>query len=240
MQDLHIDSDTSTQERVLQLVVERGPISATELARLLELTPAGVRRHIAALEREDRIAVHDPAGPELRRRGRPARFYVATDAGRSGLSHSYSEIATAALEYLGTVGGAEAVEHFADARLSELERRYQPRIDAAGPDTRDRARALAVALAEDGYAATIRDVGSENVAVQLCQGNCPVLAVAEAYPQLCDAETRSFSRMLGVHVQRLATLAGGEHVCTTHIPVSTAIGRPSTTPSPSGDDTEGN
>jgi hypothetical protein len=27
-----------------------------------------------------------------------------------------------------------------------------------------------------------------------------------------------FSRLLGVHVQRLATLAHGEHVCTTHVP----------------------
>ncbi|HLS73937.1 MAG TPA: winged helix-turn-helix transcriptional regulator [Actinomycetaceae bacterium] len=240
MHDLHVDADASTQERVLQLVIERGPISAAELAELLDLTPAGVRRHIAALEREERIVVHEPAGPELRRRGRPARFYVATDAGRSGMSHSYPEIATAALDYLHAIGGPEAVEHFADARLSELERRYQPRVEAAGSDPRRRARALATALSEDGYAATIREVGTEGFAVQLCQGNCPVLAVAEAYPQLCDAETRAFSRMLGVHVQRLATLAGGEHVCTTHIPVSIAIGRPSTTPSPAGDETEGN
>jgi predicted ArsR family transcriptional regulator len=46
--------------------------------------------------------------------------------------------------------------------------------------------------------------------------------VAHEFPQLCEAEARAFSRMLGVHVQRLATLAGGGHVCTTHIPVSTA------------------
>jgi hypothetical protein len=43
--------------------------------------------------------------------------------------------------------------------------------------------------------------------------------VAREFPQLCEAETEAFSRLLGVHVQRLATLAHGEHVCTTHIPV---------------------
>jgi hypothetical protein len=42
--------------------------------------------------------------------------------------------------------------------------------------------------------------------------------VAREFPELCEAETDAFSRMLGVHVQRLATLAHGEHVCTTHIP----------------------
>ena len=57
-----------------------------------------------------------------------------------------------------------------------------------------------------------------DVGVQLCQGHCPVQHVAERYPQLCEAETEVFSRLLGVHVQRLATLAGGAHVCTTHVP----------------------
>jgi hypothetical protein len=53
---------------------------------------------------------------------------------------------------------------------------------------------------------------------QLCQGHCPVQRVAAQFPQLCEAEAEAFSRLLGVHVQRLATLAHGEHVCTTHVP----------------------
>ena len=43
--------------------------------------------------------------------------------------------------------------------------------------------------------------------------------VAASNPALCEAETRMFSRVLGVHVQRLSTLAAGGHVCTSHIPV---------------------
>jgi predicted ArsR family transcriptional regulator len=238
--DTSVEIDSTTQDRVLRLVVEHGPVSAAELARLLALTPAGVRRHIAALEREDRIVVHEPAGPEQRRRGRPARHYVATDTGRSGLSQAYSDLATQALHFIDTVAGSGAVDHFATERVSRLEERYTPVVEAAGTDVAERAHALADALTEDGYAATIRSVGPGGLAVQLCQGNCPVLAVAESYPQLCDAETKAFSRLLGVHVQRLATLAGGEHVCTTHIPTSVPTGRPSTTPSPQGDDMEGN
>ena len=52
---------------------------------------------------------------------------------------------------------------------------------------------------------------------QLCQGHCPVQHVATEFPQLCDAETAVFSRLVGAPVQRLATLAHGEHVCTTHV-----------------------
>jgi predicted ArsR family transcriptional regulator len=45
-----------------------------------------------------------------------------------------------------------------------------------------------------------------------------VAHVAERFPELCEVETRTFSKLLGVHVQRLATIAHGDGVCTTHIP----------------------
>ena len=37
------------------------------------------------------------------------------------------------------------------------------------------------------------------------------------YPQLCEAETEAFGRLLGTPVQRLATIAHGDGVCTTHV-----------------------
>jgi len=85
-----------------------------------------------------------------------------------------------------------------------------------------RAQILAAALTANGFAASTRPVraGAALAGVQLCQGHCPVQHVATEFPQFCDAETDAFSRLLGVHVQRLATLAHGEHVCTTFIPLS--------------------
>ncbi|MDP9219241.1 MAG: transcriptional regulator, partial [Actinomycetota bacterium] len=43
---------------------------------------------------------------------------------------------------------------------------------------------------------------------------------------LCEAETEAFARLLGGHVQRLATLAHGEHVCTTYVPTPVTSARP--------------
>jgi predicted ArsR family transcriptional regulator len=102
---------------------------------------------------------------------------------------------------------------------------------------------LGLALARDGYAASARPVGAPestgaagaagpDAGIQLCQGHCPVQHVATRFPQLCEAETEVFSRLLGVHVQRLATLAGGAHVCTTHVPTGTSS-TVSTLPRPS-------
>jgi predicted ArsR family transcriptional regulator len=110
--------------------------------------------------------------------------------------------------------------------VGELEQRYAPVVQSAGDDVDARTEALAHALAEDGYAASSRPVRGPagDVGIQLCQGHCPVQHVAARFPQLCDAETEVFSRLLGVHVQRLATLARGAHVCTTHVPARATTG----------------
>jgi hypothetical protein len=78
-----------------------------------------------------------------------------------------------------------------------------------------RAEALATALSAEGYAASASVIKSGG---QLCQHHCPVAHVAAEFPQLCEAETQVISRLVGTHVQRLATIAHGDGVCTTHIP----------------------
>ncbi|MEU1163283.1 transcriptional regulator, partial [Streptomyces sp. NPDC005921] len=97
--------------------------------------------------------------------------------------------------------------------LTAQARAYRKAIESVRPD--ERAEALARALSVDGYAATAR---SAPVGEQLCQHHCPVAHVAEQFPQLCEAETEIFAELLGTHVQRLATIAHGDGVCTTFIP----------------------
>lgn len=220
------ETEVSTRTQVLDLIVEKGPVTASAVAKVLGLTTAAVRRHITTLEASNEIVEHEPGRVGRRRRGRPARHYVATTRGHEKLPDGYSDLAAKALSYIGTLGGKSAIEAFASSRSREIIRRYAPVVRDSGPDLRVRARALADALTQDGYAATIRDVGEGTIAVQLCQGHCPVRDVAEEFPYLCEAETQAFGKLLGVHVQRLATLAGGEHVCTTHIPVAAPQIRP--------------
>ncbi len=214
-----LSEDGATRARILDLIIERGPITARELASILELTAAAIRRHLSILLDHELISDHEAAPAGARGRGRPARHFVATDKGRGGAANPYSTLASEALVQLAEIAGADAVETFAKERFSRLAEKYRPQVEAAGTDPLARAEALAKALTADGYAATVRPVGEGSIALQLCQGHCPVQAVAESFPQLCEAETQAFSTLLGVHVQRLATLASGEHVCTTHVPL---------------------
>jgi len=219
-------SDAGTRQRVLQLVASAGPVSAAELAAQLDLAPAGIRRHLGVLEDSDQIAVHDAgSGPAPKGRGRPARRYVVTAGGQAALSHRYSELASQAMRFLAETAGPQAVEGFAELRVRELEERHGVAVQAAGDDLAARVRVLAERLGADGYAASARPAPG-GTAMQLCQGHCPVQDVAHEFPLLCEAEARAFSRMLGVHVQRLATLAGGGHVCTTNIPLTITPAHP--------------
>lgn len=213
-----LDSDAGTRRRVLDLIAADGPVSAAELAADLVLTAAAIRRHLAVLEADHQIAVHDGGAPGPARRGRPAKRYVVTAAGQAALSQQYSELASQALRFVAEIGGADAVRSFAEKRVRDLEVRHADALAEAGDDPARRAQVLADGLAIDGFAATARPVPGGH-AIQLCQGHCPVQDVASEFPELCEAEAHAFSRMLGVHVQRLATLARGGHVCTTNIPI---------------------
>jgi len=221
------DAEERTRDRVLNAVLEHGPISAAELGDLLGFTPAAVRRHLDHLSRDGVIEVKRAtrAGAGA---GRPARRYVLSSQGQSTLGNDYLDIATLALQRLGEMAGPEAVRQFAVERFGDMERRYAPEIDAAGPDITARAQALSAALSRDGFVASTASIEAKAPlpaalsSVQLCQGHCPIQQLAAQFPVFCDVETDVFSRLVGVDVRRLSTLARGGHVCTTHIPT----GRP--------------
>ena len=148
-----------------------------------------------------------------RGRGRPARLFLLTDAGRDTFENAYDDLAVGVLRFLAETGGPKAVEAFAQSRVRELEARYRSVVDQA----RNKPSALAAVLTADGYAASVHATPAVG-GIQLCQHHCPVAHVAEEFPQLCEAETAAFQRLLGTHVQRLATIAHGDVVCTTHVP----------------------
>jgi len=213
--------ESRTRDRVLRVVSQEGPVSIPSLVHRLGLTETAVRRHVENLAAEGLVEAGRAGGP--RRRGRPARAWVLTDRGHRALASDYDHLAGEALRFLRDTAGVDAVQAFAERRVAALEQRVADRVAAAGDSPEERAEALVEALNHDGYAASARPVGDDGplAGVQLCQGHCPVQHVASEFPELCEAETEAFGRLLGVHVQRLATLAHGDHVCTTFVPTPT-------------------
>jgi len=225
-------SEGRTRDAVARLVLESGPLTAADLAEQLHLSAAAVRRHLDLLVTDGLLTEVEPRTfpKRPRGRGRPARAYALTDAGRSSFGHAYDDLASTALRYLRETGGEEAVVAFAEHRASTLAERIQLKFDAKRP-----AESIATALTDEGYAATVEPAGNADAGlhpggVQICQHHCPVAHVAADFPEICEAETRALAEVLGTYVQRLATIAHGDGVCTTFVPKFQSSGNKATAP----------
>jgi predicted ArsR family transcriptional regulator len=215
-----VSSEGHTRSAIVQLLLE-GPVTAGDIGQRLGISAAGIRRHLDALIEAGDAQASAAAAWQHSGRGRPAKRYRLTAAGRAKLSHAYDDLAAAAMRQLREIGGDEAVRTFARRRIDSILAGI-PDVGEAGPgaqmveETADR---MAAALTDAGYATTTTPVAGPLSGVQICQHHCPVSHVAEEFPELCDAEQEAFAAILGTHVQRLATIVNGDFACTTHVPL---------------------
>ncbi len=217
--DHHPGEDIRTRDAIARSILENGPSTASTLSERLALTPAGIRRHLDLLVADGILEARDPRVGSTRGRGRPSKVFLITDEGRSQFEHSYDDLAVAALKFMAAHSGDHLVNAFAESRAEDIERKATTYLAKRAK----KVDALATFLTEQGYAASVEKRGTGE---EICQHHCPIAHVAAQYPQLCEAETQAFSRLLGTHVQRLATIAHGDGVCTTYIPqLTTTAGK---------------
>ncbi|MCH8571285.1 winged helix-turn-helix transcriptional regulator [Nesterenkonia sp. AY15] len=230
------DAESTTRQRVLQLVVEEGPISAAALGSELQLTAAAVRRHLDAMTEQGILEVKNIT---TRRRGagRPSRRYVVSQRGQRTMGDDYLGLVKTALSLLQdtSAGSLEAGAAAEDAStqgaaaglareyFAGFEQRWEQEL-AEIVDLDQRTDRLSQLFNDEGFAGFTRLVGRDNPllamqSTQLCQGHCPIREIAAAHPVFCEEETDMISRLLDVDVRRLSTQAAGAHVCTTHVPV---------------------
>ena len=209
----HRSTEGETRRLIMLTMLRAGTITATQLAHTLGLSAAGIRRHLDALiddEYAELVTMKKPSGG----RGRPAKAFRLTPQGRALFGHDYDSLAAQALTPLRETGGDEAVKAFARKRARDL----VSDVDKRDDDTIEHAaHALVDALSRNGYAATI---ASANQSLQICQHHCPIAEVAAQFPELCEAEHEVIAALLGQHVQLLASIANGNDVCTTNIPLT--------------------
>jgi predicted ArsR family transcriptional regulator len=204
-----------TRDVVARSILESGPTTAVALAEKLDITPAGIRRHLDSLIAEGVLTCREPyQSSASRSRGRPSKVFLMTDEGREKFEHSYDDLAVAALKFMASKNGEHLVNEFATSRADDLIRKGE-HIKSSNKSILEKTKALSKLLTKEGYSASTDKLGNGE---EICQHHCPIAHVASEFPQLCEAETKAFSEILGTHVQRLATIAHGDGVCTTFIP----------------------
>lgn len=208
-----------TRHQILMLLLKHSPASAANLGQTLGLATAGVRRHLDILIADGLVEAITVNPSASRGRGRPAKAFRLTDHGRATFGHDYDRLAALALAALRASGGDDAVDQFAQARIQEILTGVTP-ADSSPESVTSTAAQLVDAFTAHGIPATIQETEGS---VQICQHHCPISHVASQFPELCQAEHEAIAKLVGQHVQPLASIATGHGICTTNIPLRPVV-----------------
>src|SRR5258705_8181022 len=113
-------SDGHTRHAIVQLRLGEGPITAGQIGERLGISAAGVRRHLDALMDAGDAQSSAAAAWQHSGRGRPAKRYRLTAAGRAKLDHTYHDLALAAMRQLREIGREEAGRAFAPRPIDTI------------------------------------------------------------------------------------------------------------------------
>jgi predicted ArsR family transcriptional regulator len=195
---------STTRREILSLIKRNGPMTVQELSRSLEITPMGVRQHLAILERDGCVQ----SNGVRRGQGRPSRMYSITPEGDKMFPRTYEQFATALLDDMKALEGETKVEALFEHRRKRQLEHYRTRM--AGKEFGEKVAALAQIRNEEGYLAEHAQEDKDSFV--LVEHNCPIRAVAESHPQACACEMALFADALGADVARTQhILAGAPH-----------------------------
>ncbi len=200
------------RDRVLHLLKTRGPASASDLARRLDMTRMGARQHLARLE-EDGLVREQPPSSEGRTIGRPAKVWCLTKDGHGRFPTGYAELAVELIANVRDSVGAEAFATLLALRTERAVADYRARLPGNSTPLARRVAALARLRTQEGYMAQSRT--QRDGSVLLIENHCPICVAAEMCQSLCASELDVFRASLGkgVEVSREEHLLDGASRC---------------------------
>jgi len=199
---------TGSRGHVLVQLKRAQPLTAKQLAARLGLSLNAARHHLKELEAQGLVQY------ELEHHGvgAPAFAYRLTPAGEGLFPRRYQETLTALLDSLVEHEGREAAIALLESHLSGLARRLRVDLKDAAPA--ERLQAVAQVRSEQGYMA---EATGGDPSGTLTEHNCAIQAVAERFPEICAAEARFLSEVLGAEVDRREHILSGCSACEYHV-----------------------
>lgn len=197
------------RRRIVTALKRAGELDAEALASAVEMTPSGVRQHLATLAADDLVTHRsEVSGP-----GRPRHIYRLSDSGDALFPRRYADLTNELLTYLAD-DDPDMLRHIfarrAERRLADA------RTRTAGMHLPERIAELARILDDDGYLAdyTVNEDGSYVIR----EHNCAILNVALRFGHACSSEIGFLRALLpDATVARIAHVVAGNHLCAYHI-----------------------
>ena len=193
-------------KRTILLHLKRHPLaSLEETAHAAGISKVAALSHLRQLESDGWVERSFRRGEV----GRPAVcFRLAADSEQL-FPQNYAEMSRCALGFVERRLGRPAVVELLQERAHDLVDKHRGRVgDRPLPQ---RVAELARIRTEEGYMA---EVGQRRAgAVEMVEHNCPILALADSYPEACETERRMFESLLGAHVGVTHRVVAGDPVC---------------------------
>ena len=194
----------ASREQILGFLHQHRQATVKELAKLLGLTPTGVRQHLTLLERDGMVEAHDLRG----RVGRPAHVYSLSDRAEAIFPKNYAMLTNLLLEEVRTMAGAEALQQLLRRVSARMADRYAERV--AGKSLPERVETTASILRELGSEVEVQENG-EDCLIRQC--TCPYPQVAKRHSAVCALEVDFVQRMTGTDARLVGSLLRGDPAC---------------------------
>ena len=178
--------------------IERGMIGSGELARLV--SDDGIR----GVTSNPTIFEKAISG------GKAYDGQIRALAGRgAGVMEAYKELVTEVLDRVAEQTGRAAVVAALGNRFDDLSRRLQAELADAPPSRR--MEVVMRALRDGGFMAEWHE--GEEGGMRLTEHHCAIRAVAERFPEVCEAEVRFLESVLSAEVERQSHMLTGCTSC---------------------------
>ena len=199
--------------RILLEMKRDQPLTAAGLARRFDVSANAVRRHLKGLESEG-LVDHDR---EHRGQGAPAHVYRLTADGEALFPKQYEQALTDVLSFVAEANGREEVRRIFAERFRVLGERIEGELATAPLE--ERVRAVVELLSSQGFMAEWSVDGDR---LTISEHNCAMHAVAERFPEICQAEAEFLRAVLQTDVERKAYIPSGCNACEYSMSVAAA------------------
>lgn len=198
----------NTSDHLLFLLKTRGPSTAQQLAERLQLTSMAVRRHLEQGQEKGLLLTEDRADKV----GRPARYWLLSDAGHARFPDRHSELTVQLIEQVRELFGEAGLDKLITAREQTSEASYTARL-ARSQTLSQKVAGLVEARDAEGYMAQMETQADGSFL--LVENHCPICAAATACQGFCKSELDVFQRTLGPgsRVERVEHALTGARRC---------------------------
>jgi DeoR family transcriptional regulator, suf operon transcriptional repressor len=200
---MSIESPTSDSD-FLDLLRAIGPLSVSELAQAMEVTPTAVRQRLTRMMSQGVIQ-----RDALRKgRGRPLHRYALTDKGLRLTGSNFTDLAMTLWSEIRSVDNPEFRREMLRRIAHAMASKYANQMEGVTPA--ERLRSLAELLAKRRIPVTVDDSNSHPA---LSTHSCPYPTLAEQDHSICSMERMMFTELVGEEVKLTQCRLEGDTQC---------------------------